>query len=209
MEKGHITVDKYVDKRIWKLAHIVAQGFTDSYEGFPELVAGINKYSKHSYRGKLFILHMMVRLVHLYRAQPLFATYMSTVTDMMKLEFCLVEDDQINIIKAYSHTLLTSLKAKSPAFDSRLSGLNIDHKSLKSAKEISALHAFLLEELHLLEPEHKDLLEMEISAVLNLIEHQRTLFKQIKVLSTCFFVKKEGFSSDTLNSIVSAIKEAL
>ena len=50
---------------------------------------------------------------------------------------------------------------------------------------------------------------MEVSAIQSLIEHQRTLFKQIKVLSTCFFVKKEGFSGETLNSIVASIKEAL
>ena len=27
LEKTHITVDKYVDKRIWKVAELVAKGF--------------------------------------------------------------------------------------------------------------------------------------------------------------------------------------
>ena len=84
-EKSHITVDKYVDKRIWKTAEIVAKGFEETYEGFPELVAGIEKYSKHSFRGKLFILHMMVRLIEFHKNQPLFANYMKNVIEMMKL----------------------------------------------------------------------------------------------------------------------------
>lgn len=85
LEKSHITVDKYVDKRIWKIAQIVSKGFENSYDGFPELVAGIEKYSKHSYRGKLFILHMMVRLIEFHKSEQLFVNYMKTVVEMMKL----------------------------------------------------------------------------------------------------------------------------
>ncbi len=38
LEKSHITVDKYVDKRIWKMAEIVAGGFQDSFDGFPDMI---------------------------------------------------------------------------------------------------------------------------------------------------------------------------
>lgn len=38
LEKSYITVDKYIDKRIWKFAEIIANGFSDNYEGFVQLV---------------------------------------------------------------------------------------------------------------------------------------------------------------------------
>ena len=44
-----------------------------------------------------------------------------------------------------------------------------------------------------------------LTAVLN-ITSDEPCNGQIKVLATCYFVKKEGCSGDTLNSIVASIK---
>ena len=53
---------------------------------------------------------------------------MKNVIEMMKLEFCLVEDGPINTIKTLSSNLLENLKTKSPDFDSKLTELKINYK---------------------------------------------------------------------------------
>lgn len=124
---------------------------------------------------------------------------------MMKLQFCVVNDSIIDRIKNYALEILKELTEKSSIFKEKSRSIP---KKFQTIIDISNLHSFLVQEVQ--NPDYdgqtKEKIEIELDAVNALIEHQRTLFKQLKILSTCYFVKKEGFSNQTINSIVSAIK---
>lgn len=97
-----VGVNKYVDKRIWKMAEIVAKGFEGTSENLSDLITSIQLRSNNSDRAKLFILHILVKLVGLHKKQPIFASYSKIVTDLMKLDFSAVSDGPILELKQYS-----------------------------------------------------------------------------------------------------------
>jgi hypothetical protein len=66
------------------------------------LINAIELHSKNSDRAKLFILHLFVRLVGIYKQQPLFTTYSKTAAELMKLDFAAVSDLTIMNLKNYS-----------------------------------------------------------------------------------------------------------
>lgn len=84
-EKTYISVDKYVDKRIWKVAEVIAKGFSNSYENFQDLVNAIEIHSKNSFRGKLFILHLLVKLVSVHEKEAYICNFVKTAAELMKL----------------------------------------------------------------------------------------------------------------------------
>ena len=67
------------------MAEIVAKGFEKTHEQFSDLIVGIERNTKESDRAKLFILHLMAKLIPFHSKQKLFEDYQKKATNLMKL----------------------------------------------------------------------------------------------------------------------------
>jgi hypothetical protein len=66
----------------------------------------VELHSKNSDRAKLFILHVLAKLVSVHKHEPLFTNYIKVVTELMKLDFTAVNDTIIAEFKNYSEKLV-------------------------------------------------------------------------------------------------------